>query len=324
MNKNTCIFLCIFTGSVLMLCSCKKTIGLEPLPKNKMTEYKVSNLADTVIYGAIDNIENTITVYVPFYYAMSVIDPEIKLEPGAMLAEEPEPVSVSDTSYKYIVKGSDGSQRIYKLIIVERSSIPLNLLWLAGIHDVTPGGGVNFIGDFASTSTSSLSVDFISRTGGDTLHYDSNGQVKITLFTGNDYPHSYILIGAIPKNADSGYYDVRIRHLGREQVMGSPLHVSYLTPGISTIWSTITIAQGGQFSLLPAGGSLFIDPVSAEANLNNTKYILTIQSSTTRSALVLKVPDNFPVGDHGNVPVTFRFGNWEPFVYNIPLTITPK
>src|SRR6186713_2843848 len=105
MNKNTCIFLCIFTGSVLMLCSCKKTIGLEPLPKNRMTSYKVTNLADTVIYGAIDNIENTITVYVPFYYGMSVIDPTITLDAGAKLSEEAEPVSVTDTTQTYTVKG---------------------------------------------------------------------------------------------------------------------------------------------------------------------------------------------------------------------------
>ncbi len=58
--------------------ACTKTTGPDPLPQNRILSFKVVNLTDTVIYGAIDDIDNTITVYIPFYYGLTVIDPRIE------------------------------------------------------------------------------------------------------------------------------------------------------------------------------------------------------------------------------------------------------
>jgi len=77
----------LFLG--LLLTRCTKTEELALLPADKILEYKVTNLPnDDVIYGAIDNEANTITVYLPYYYGLLVIDPTIKVANGASLTEE--------------------------------------------------------------------------------------------------------------------------------------------------------------------------------------------------------------------------------------------
>lgn len=288
-----------------------------------MTTYKVTNLADTVIYGAIDNIENTITVYVPFYYGMSVIDPTITLDAGATLTEEAEPVSVTDTTQTYTVKGRDGSTRIYKLKIVQNSTFPLNLIWAytLGINpELTPNAQFNILGDFGGTSIATLSVAIISRATGDTLIPDSNQPLSIQLTTASGFPQTYMLSGYLPLNTDSGYYDIAIGYLGQRQVMNKPLHVHYNVPGLAPIWEVITVAQGGEISF--NASNLFINPVSVETTLNGVTYSLTIQSTTTRKILKVKLPNNFPAGNWGTLPFVFRFGNWDPITFNVPLTVT--
>jgi hypothetical protein len=81
----------------LLLTRCTKTEELALLPADKILEYKVTNLPnDEVIYGAIDNEANTITVYVPYYYGLLVIDPSITLSNGASIAEEILPVKTDE------------------------------------------------------------------------------------------------------------------------------------------------------------------------------------------------------------------------------------
>jgi hypothetical protein len=308
--------------SMLMLAACTKEVDFDPPAKNRMTEYKVTNLADTVIYGAIDNIENTITVYVPFYYGMAVIDPAITLEAGAKLSEEPEPVSVTDTTQTYTVKGSDGSSRTYQLRIVQNSTFPLNLIWaptLGANPQVTPGAQFVMLGDFGGTSIAALSVSIISRMSGDTLVPDPNQPLSIQLTTASGFPQTYLLGAYLPVSIDSGYYDIHVSYLGQQHVMEQPLHVYYNVPGVAPVWDVITVKQGAELSF--NASNLFINPVSVTTALNGVTYALTIQSTSTRKILVVKLPNDFPVGEWGTLPFVFRFGKWDPVTVNVPLTV---
>ncbi|HEX8021706.1 MAG TPA: hypothetical protein VF500_17285, partial [Mucilaginibacter sp.] len=122
-------FYLLVAGLITVLVACKKTIYPDPLPQNKILEYKVVNVQDTVIYGAVDNIENTITVYIPYYYGLTVIQPKITLDANATLTTSAEPVSVDNTGQTYTVKGGDGTTRTYKLNIVQQNTANLTLNW---------------------------------------------------------------------------------------------------------------------------------------------------------------------------------------------------
>lgn len=131
-----------------------------------------------------------------------------------------------------------------------------------------------------------------------------------------------MLGGYLPVTIDSGYYDVHISYLGQQQVMNQPLHIHYSVPGVAPIWDVMTVTQGGELSF--NASNLFITPVSVETTLDGVTYSLTIQSSSTRKILVIKIPDNFPAGSWNALPFVFRFGNWDPITVNVPLTVTVK
>ncbi len=96
------------------------------IPANTILEYKVTNAADT-LYGAIDNIKNTITLYIPYYVGIDHVVPVIKIAGDAKLLDSAgneinldggiAPVPVDATGYTYTVLGSDNSKRTYTLLL---------------------------------------------------------------------------------------------------------------------------------------------------------------------------------------------------------------
>jgi len=320
--------------------ACTKTEPFEVVPPNRMTEYKVVNLQDTVIYGAIDNENNTVTVYVPFYLSMSVIEPEIKVEEGATLETEAMPVELDNTTQTYTVRGADGSERTYQLNIVQQNIPSLSLAWSRTQPNAAPGNelyqktvnGVpafaTLYGNFQSTSTATLSIAMINRSTGDTLKPSLSG-VTIIPTTGNlPFPGDYRLSTVIiPYEADSGYYDVEVGFLGHKEKVPEPLHVEYYQPVFAPLWSAKVSTPGGEISFLPHASPMqyvFVEPKSAKAVLDGKTYDFAVQASSTRQNLVLKVPNDFPVGDYASVPFSFQFGNWPAIEVNVPLTINAQ
>jgi hypothetical protein len=324
MNRSIILSLAAF--GLFLFSACTKEVDYEPQPQNRITAYKVTNLPDTAIYGAVDNIENTITVYIPFYLAMTVIDPVITLDEGAALSAAAEPVAVTDTTQTYTVKGKDGSTRTYRLLIVQKSAFPLNLVW-SSVHgiapQVLPEGSFSLIGDFGGTSTATLSIAIISRTSGDTLRPNPGQLPSIQLPVSPDLPKAYTLTAYLPVDADSGYYDVEVDYLGQRQMLRQPLHVYYVPPAVAPVWSAITVTQGGDLSFNASSGTLFIDPRSVAATINGITYQLQVQTSTTRKRLFVRLPDNFPTGSYDAALFTFHFGNWPPISAEVPLIVTP-
>ena len=315
-------FYLLITVLLLGVAACTKTIELDPLAQNKITSYKVVNLPDTVIYGTIDNIENSITVYVPYYYAMDVIQPSITLEDGAKLTEAALPVSISDTTETYTVNGSDGSLRTYKLFIVQQNTPGLTLNWAEEEPISYPKEYVNaIIGDFLSTSIATLKVELTSRENSNKI-LPNLGTVSIETYS-SENGDSYLLGGmSLPVDLDSGFYNVKVNYLSHTVTMAKPLHVQYRAPEVAPSWDTKVAAQGGTITFIPSA-SLFISLNSVKATVQGKTYDLAIQSSTREEA-VLKIPEDFPVGSLGIIPLEFQFGNWEPTISNVPLTITAK
>ncbi len=122
--KRVYLLTALFGVCTIIFSACTKTEKLPDEPKNKITAYKIET-AEGILFGAIDNINNTIKVYIPYYFDFAIIDPIIELSEGAKLKNEAEPIEIDAQDYIYTVVGADNTTRDYKLIIDIQISRPL-------------------------------------------------------------------------------------------------------------------------------------------------------------------------------------------------------
>ncbi|MFS2189753.1 hypothetical protein ACCC92_23965 [Mucilaginibacter sp. Mucisp84] len=306
--------LILLTGFI----SCKKSVDYPHLVQNRITEYKVVNLQDTLIYGTVDNTENTITVYVPYYYAMSVIQPQIAVDATATLMTAERPVDINDQTQTYSVKGIDGSIRTYKLAIVQQNTPDLTLNWFDGLPMTEPGSFIpDIVGNFLSTSTATLKVKLVEQITKKELVPDlSTAQIGTD---GYQFGDAYFFNSRIPADADSGHYDVQIDFLGHSVKLAKPLQVYYNVPDIGPSWDTRTVAQGGTTTFL--ANNYFINLSSVTAVINGKTFNLPVKSYDRKQA-VITIPTEVPTGDWGTVQFSFQFGKWAPVITAAHLIVT--
>lgn len=289
------------------LSACTKNIGLEPLPQNKILEYKVSNLPDTVIYGAIDQSEHTITVYVPYYYSLSLIDPEIKVSDGAKVDGEILPVLLDAKNTTYSVTGADGSKNTYTLTIVQQNTPNLLVSW-------SPSVGANpttypkmilpaIEGNFLSTNVLLAKVSLINTNTNAIVQLPTDNAGIVT--SGNTYTY---ISPAVPTDIDTGYYKVRFQFLGHDATVEQPLHIIFLQPDL--LIPAREVKQGGTITF-DSFNSVFVGLKAARVTVLGKTYNLPIQSYT-RQQMVIQIPEDFPVGRYNyTAAYSFDFEGWK-------------
>ncbi len=303
----------------LALASCTKTMDLPGLPQNKILSYKVVNLQDTVIYGAVDNIDHTITVYVPFYLNMTVIDPEIKVSDGAKIEGRIEPVSVNAKDVKYKVTGADGSTNVYTLQIINQSISSLNVDWVGSDEIVTSPKNMlpTIRGNFQSRNGAAANILLTNRRTADT--------VSIPTSTIGIQPsdNDYDLYGAyLPATVDTGYYDVQLTFMGHTAKLARPVQVVYQKPDL--LIPSREVKQGGIITFNSTATTVFVGLKSASVTLNGTTYNLPV-INYDREVMTLQTPDNLPVGLFNYTAVyRFEFEGWPVTTKYGALTVTAK
>ncbi|WP_146217597.1 hypothetical protein [Chitinophaga sp. S165] len=245
----------IFT-SVL---SCKKTevVPYERTSNNTILEYKVTNAADT-LFGAIDNIRNTITLYIPYYVGIDYVVPEIVIDKDAKLLDAAgnvinldggiAPVPLDTTGYTYTVSGSDSTKRKYTLVL-RIAPHPDSLK--VGYVFTQPGsteidydssirravyGRLPIYGNLGSTSANAK-FTLTNRTTGQ-VYTDILKTYEVT--PGANY---YTMMLDISADADSGYYNVKMEHQGRTAQL-PPIRLVYNKPKFTNLKSTSVYAPG--------------------------------------------------------------------------------
>lgn len=318
--KFTHFFAFIFLAAAFV--SCKKTVELPALPKSNIVTYKVVNLPDTVIYGAIDQIEKSITVYVPYYYSLNVIEPEITVTDGATITEKVAPFLISNTNIKYTVKGADATTTTYTVKVILQNPPSLTVNWRDGADPETNPLGTlpAIIGDFRSTNGDGVQMTF--------THTKTGKVITAGKSTLAPFDNLYILqTTVLPVDADTGFYNVKVNFLGNTAQLKKPLHVVYIKPAVSIGFQEVK--QGGTLTLTipPPPTGIFIGLISVKVAVNGTTYDLPIQSYTP-VLMKLTIPDNFPVGEYvfsNNQPVfSFEFRDWGIVTERGSLVITPK
>ncbi|MDN5288815.1 MAG: hypothetical protein JWR38_5089 [Mucilaginibacter sp.] len=299
--------------------SCKKTVELPALPQNKITEYKVVNLTDTVIYGAIDQIEKSITVYVPFYLNLAIIDPAISVSQGASIVGKVEPIPISSQDVKYTVKAADGSTNVYTLKIVQQNTPSLTVDWSANATLVTSPllQLPSILGDFQSQNGALVQVQMTNQKSGKVIDFPTGSAFSLKP-TGN----LYNLIGVIlPADIDTGSYKVKVTYLGHTSEIVRPIHVVYQQPNL--LIPSREAKQGGTISFT-SFNTVFVGFKAASVTVNGKTYDLPIQSYTY-TEMTLKIPDDFPVGVYNyTAQYSFQFDGWNVVKKTGALTVTPK
>ena len=317
MNTPYKLFILCFSivMSMLTLASCKKTVGLDPLPQAKIIEFRVTNVPDTAIYGAIDDITNTITVYIPYYYGLSVIDPSIKVSAGSTLEGEVLPVNITDKK-SYNVTGSDGSKKTYTLQIVSQNPTSIDFAW-TGVPLSYPGSTLPFIGgDFLQKNVALVKVVLTELKTSKATELAFNASTLI-----NVENSGYTLINfPLPATLDTGYYKVTLTTLGNTKDLAENLHVIHRQPNL--LMPSQTAKQGGSITYTPFN-SVFINVKKVTVTVNNVVYDLPVVTSSA-SSMELKIPDDFPVGVYTGLSFSFEFTGWATLSKTGNLTVTAK
>lgn len=289
--------------------SCKKTEDLPAVAQSNILSFSVGNLPDTVLYGAVDNTDKTITVYLPFYYSIVVVDPVIKLTEGARIVEEILPFKVTDT-VKYTVKGKDSTTTVYKAFVkIQAPGVPFTLIERSGADNIevtNPGySQFWFGGSFFTTNVALTKSWLVSSTGVETeikglgIYTDTDAGTGKTSY--------YINTVTIPPTMDSGLYRVKSSVFGRTATMQHPIRISYLRPEFGR-FTTRTVKQGDTFTLtaLVQQGMVFTDIKSFSISTNGTTWQQLTVDSYTRTEAIIRVPDNVPPGAYSWYKMEFN------------------
>ncbi|RLJ75058.1 hypothetical protein [Pedobacter alluvionis] len=319
-NKLTQLLCLLITAATLA--ACKKTIGLDPLPANKITEFKVA-VSDGNIFGAIDETDKTITLYLPYYYELDVIEPAIKLSAGAKLSETLAPVDVLNTQKTYTVIGADQSTSTYKLIIKLNQISPLVLTELSiaaatytiaiGTYDIRVQGNFN-VSDLKKIKAFLVDKNDKEYELTPSLSLGTPG-VSVAMIGGvKTYTYGYL---QVPQTLDAGTYKVRVKVQALTAEMKYPVKVVYGRPGIN--YGPVTVKQGETFKIV-TGGIVFNDFNEFYIMVNGQKTLLPIVSYN-RTEATIHVPDTVPPGVY---TPTAAFGTWPLLTLNWAVTVIAK
>ncbi|SJN22788.1 hypothetical protein FM107_03535 [Sphingobacterium sp. JB170] len=280
------------------------------MPQNKIVEYKVTNIADEAfIYGSIDNDANTITVYIPYYLSIDVIDPEITVADGAEVEGEILPVSVKETGQTYTVTGSDGTKRTYTLEIVVQGppSLSVEFLRTTDIANGYPNATITVYGDFYSYSAETLTAKLTNQETGEVFEPDvTNVEIK------NAYNYlGYSFRLPIPAEATAGNYDVEIGFLGNTAKTEKPLTVRYRAPQLTT--GLIRVKRGEDYVFNSQNNYVFLGLTKLTVEIGGVAYDLPIQSSDRTTATV-KIPEDLPLGENRPGILYGTYSDWPDVV----------
>jgi hypothetical protein len=330
MNKTFTYLSILFIG--LVLASCTKEEDLAPLPQDKILEYRVDNVpTGTSLYGAIDQNEGTITLYVPFYLGLELIDADIKVSPGAKLQEAIQPIPVDTKGQTYTVIAADGTTNTYKLQIVPQNTPQLEVVWGIYNYPATQPSAYplqvlpTIYGNFYSNNIALVDVRLTSRRTGKEVQLNTRAEkAALSPVTGENYKYSLSSI-PIPKDVDTGYNDVQIDFLGHRATLADPVNIQYRAPRINYAAGTAA-QQSGEVVFKATPQYLILDPTSVKATDTETGkvYDLSIVKYDMES-ITLKIPDDFPVGMPTSILIfETMYKDWPATSERTYMNVSPK
>lgn len=318
--------LCVLMGA----CTKTELVPYDKQTANRITEYKVTNGAED-LFGIIDNVDNTITVYIPYYISIDVIVPKITLEEGAKLldkdgneidlAEDLEPVPVETEGYTYTVQDVNGIERKYTLKI---EIVPFYQPLVTG-YGVTRDANNNVVAD--SVATAEVLVNSRLLIYGNFESSSSNGKLTLINKATDEVVPDGLELLSVTRNAqvhymtahvsadvDSGYYYIAVEHQGRKDTLPE-IHLTYKKPLIgmlnryNTVGDTVTlnIALGNGVNTGISRMYFRYSTLRTYSSIGGGLYFVSSQGLTAFPTALYGVPIEVEIVEQDRSSVSFIF-----------------
>lgn len=227
--------------AMMLAAACKETETIEVPAQatNRILSFKVTNVPDEPVYGAVNDEKGTITVILPYYYYLTAIQPEIALSEGATVSPASGVLIDSITkkltdgvSIEYVVTAKDGSKATYKLLLTtqqpditldELSPDPANPTIL--YHSKPATFEYNF---FDITGKNFIPQQELLGIYSTVSYVNEQGNVVYTAVNGDNYTTR---IGATVPSAEQvpeGLYRIRVTSYTRSATMKNPVKIQSL------------------------------------------------------------------------------------------------
>lgn len=238
------IYTLLLTGG-LFACTKTETTNAAPEPANRIESFRITNVQGDPIEAAISDKDSTITVYLPVYRQLAVLEPAISLPAGSAvspasgtLVENVFEAIRTHRKITYTVTAADGSKRDYKLVI--RTQQPaLELEELSTVDDIKeftidtrqPWSTINIMmkGSGFSENNELMLVAPVDESGRELppfhlsiTHLGSLYQISPYL---DQSPALKPLLDALPA---TGLYRLRVYVYGRVKTMQYPVRINKL------------------------------------------------------------------------------------------------
>lgn len=226
------LFAMLVTVFTMSIYSCKKTVDnwidqksatvydtLTARSDHRIITYTVKNTGTYSVKGSVNDVQKTITVYLPYYYQLLYLEVDIELPQGATIApSKDELVPVFSTApFKYKITGKSGDTATYTIIpVVQQDRFWMNELSsttrtisidIQGSQPPVIVTGGNILPSYAVTTLHLIDKDgkniyqFKEWTGSGTTNstqmtFAINDADKVIIQAGTDYwleMHSYAL-----------------------------------------------------------------------------------------------------------------------------------
>lgn len=279
---------------VLLTSACTKSNDPTPEPESKILAYTIP-LPENDIHGVVDDLEKTITVYIPLQYGLTFIEPKITLSTGASIKTTAQRVDIQDEKTTYEVTGSDKSVTTYKLIIVVQQKTPLVVEELStdDIAKISIGSSIAISGNFERTLFDEVKMTLIAADGKETVL--SKGGEYVSSVIKKDGKVFYAIDRQMPLDMQPGIYKVRVKFLKLEIEMKKPVELVFGRPG--WLLGNKIVNQGETFIIERSYSAVFRNFTEFSIMVNGVKTLLPIVSYTLSEAVIL-VPENVPPGDY--------------------------
>lgn len=236
--KRCCIYV-----NLLLAAACTKTETVSPPAErsSSILSYRITNVAGDPILGVVNDPDSTITVYLPSYYYLTSLMPEIKVPEGATvsptsgtLIENLPEVFEKGRDIRYTVNAKDGGSSTYKLVIkVQQADFTVDELSTDPAQPAEYANNatgdvpvyLNWYGDVSSGNQDLdrqlIRITLISENGSEYV-VDNNAGFK--LFSGPAFVSFYLPLNSA-EVLPTGLYKIRVRFYSKSVTLKNPVRI---------------------------------------------------------------------------------------------------
>jgi len=296
-NKIKSILLLVCCCSLI---ACTKTEDLPALPNSKILAYTLP-LNDGDIIGAIDQEQRTITLYLPYYNELEIIEPKITVEKGATLVDPIMPISVLDSTVTYTVRGADKTTNTYRLkIVVQQPGTPLKIQELSSENTVATYGvgdyNVQLLGVFNTSDIEKIQAFLVDTQGKETALIASSefstAFIRViynSVTKQKDYSFGDL---RIPPTTIPGSYTIKIKVRGASAETKYPIKVAYKRPDVAYRSQTL---NAGEALVIKSNGNIFRGFNAFTLMVGGKKVSCPIENYSATEATI-RIPKDIPAG----------------------------